>query len=148
MAEQLNKEEYIKSLNEKMAEQLYKILQKSTAENSVSKKNEDFNNINCLKCKKRCRTKATYCTKGKHWIHYNCESLSNDKIKAIEDNDNDDYTCKLCHNNTSVRKVLAIETIQSTYTTSAESILSEENDHRSDETSHEQDEQNVSWNIN
>ena len=46
-----HKEEYIKSLNEKMAEQLYKILQKSTAENSVSKKNEDFNNINCLKCK-------------------------------------------------------------------------------------------------
>ena len=51
MAEQLNKEEYIKSLNEKIAEQLYKILQKSTAENSVSKKPEDFNNINCLKCK-------------------------------------------------------------------------------------------------
>jgi hypothetical protein len=108
-----NKEEYIKSPNEKMAEQLNKILQNSTVESSVSKRNEDFHNINCLKCKKRCRTKGTYCTKGKHWIHYNCERLSNDKIKAIEDND--DYTCKLCHNNTPVRKVLAIETIHMYY---------------------------------
>lgn len=49
----------------------------------------------------------------------------------------------MCHNNTPVRKVLTIETIQSTCTTSAKSILSEENDHRSDEISHEQDEQYV-----
>jgi len=142
-----NKEEYIKNLNEKMAEQLNKILQNSTAESSIIKKNEDFDNINCLKCKKRCRTKGTYCTKGKHWIHYNCERLSNDEIKAIEDIDNDDYTCKMCHNTTPVRKVLAIETIQSTCTTSAESILSEGNDHRSDETSHEQDELNDMQNV-
>ena len=51
----------------------------------------------------------------------------------------------IIHVNCVTTKVLAIETIQSTCTTSAESILSEENDHRSDETSHEQDEQYVSF---
>ena len=53
-------------------------------------------NISCFKCNKNCRTRSTYCTTGKHWIHYRCQKLTEIEIKKVEKTrPTEEYTCKL-----------------------------------------------------
>ncbi|CAC5386529.1 unnamed protein product [Mytilus coruscus] len=40
--------------------------------------------IECIKCKKNCRTRGAYCTTGKHWVHYKCQNLISQEIVEIE----------------------------------------------------------------
>jgi hypothetical protein len=47
-------------------------------------------------CIKKCKTKSTYCTEGGHWVHYNCEKLSNKEIENVEQGQNSEYTCTIC----------------------------------------------------
>jgi uncharacterized membrane protein len=53
-------------------------------------------NISCFKCNKNCRTRSTYRTTGKHWIHYRCQKLTEIEIKKVEKTrPKEEYTCKL-----------------------------------------------------
>lgn len=80
-ATQNNTEAHLTNLNVRMAEPLTKLLQTRLVDKSTMPQETDElsnppissrSSINCIKCK----TKSTYCTDGKHWIHYNCEKLS------------------------------------------------------------------------
>ena len=52
----------------------------------------------CIKCKKNVKSKSTYCTYGSHWIHYNCERLSQNEIQVVEKSKPDaEYKCKVCN---------------------------------------------------
>ena len=94
----------LKALNELFIEQLNKLLAGSTAVHSEStitnmkqiKNSEKEEDIQCLKCNRPCRKKASFCTNGEHWIHYNCEKLSPEEIQINENYLDGSYTCKMC----------------------------------------------------
>ena len=94
----------LKALNELFIEQLNKLLAGSTAVHSEStitnmkqiKNLEKEEDIQCLKCNRPCRKKASFCTSGEHWIHYNCEKLSPEEIQINENDLDGSYTCKMC----------------------------------------------------
>ncbi|CAC5407356.1 unnamed protein product [Mytilus coruscus] len=44
---------------------------------------------------KKCRTRSTYCSSGQHWVHYNCQRLSIKEIEIIEQEELEDYTCRI-----------------------------------------------------
>lgn len=111
----INSERSLTDLNRKMEEQLNSLLRLIEGQKNQGNENSDPHdsattkhkpvctpkmtikeNITCLKCKKACRTKSTFCTKGKHWIHYNCEKLTKDEIKQIEECNSDIYNCRIC----------------------------------------------------
>ena len=82
----------LKVLNELLIEQLNKLLSGSTAVDSDTtdanpkqvKSSGKEGDIQCLKCDRPCRKKATFCTEMSHWIHYYCERLSSEEIKTNE----------------------------------------------------------------
>ncbi|CAC5407357.1 unnamed protein product [Mytilus coruscus] len=45
--------------------------------------------------KKKCRTRSTYCSSGQHWVHYICQRLSIKEIETIEEEELEDYTCRI-----------------------------------------------------
>ncbi|CAC5399464.1 unnamed protein product [Mytilus coruscus] len=53
---------------------------------------------NCPICNKRCTNncKAVGCDTCDQWFHYECEKLSTEEIKIIEENGDDSYICKTC----------------------------------------------------
>jgi hypothetical protein len=119
-ATQNNTEAHLKNLSVKMAEQLTKPLQARLVDNSTMPQETDelsnpsissSSSINCIKCKKKYKTKSTYsvsyCTEGRHWVHYNCEKLSNKEIE--NKGQNSEYTCKICRNNKAKTSMIAIE---------------------------------------
>ena len=117
-ATQNNTEAHLKNLSVKMAEQLTKLLQARLVDNSTrSQETNELSNppisssssINCIKCKKKYKTKSTYCTEGRHWVHYNCEKLSNKEIENVEQGQNSEYTCNICRNNKAKTSMIAIE---------------------------------------
>ena len=63
--------------------------------NEVSKQCSEV--AKCIKCKKKCKTRGTYCTYGKHWIHCFCEKLTNTEIDKLQNgDDSDEYICTIC----------------------------------------------------
>ncbi|CAC5401569.1 unnamed protein product [Mytilus coruscus] len=46
------------------------------------------------RCTNKC--KAVGCDTCDQWLHYDCEALSPEKIKIIEENGDDNYICKAC----------------------------------------------------
>jgi hypothetical protein len=117
-ATQNNIEAHLKNLSVKMAEQLTKLLQARLVDNSTrSQETNELSNpsisssssINCIKCKNKYKTKSTYCTEGRHWVHYNCEKLSNKEIENVEQGQNSEYTCNICRNNKAKTSMIAIE---------------------------------------
>jgi len=52
--------------------------------------------VNCIKCNRLCRTKASYCDLGRHWVHYNCEKLDTKEIIAVEKKNTSKHDCKIC----------------------------------------------------
>jgi hypothetical protein len=117
-ATQTNTEAHLKNLSVKMTEQLTKLLQARLVDNSTRPQETDelsnppissSSSINCIKCKKKYKTKSTYCTEGRHWVHYNCEKLSNKEIENVEQGQNSEYTCTICRNNKAKTSMIAIE---------------------------------------
>ena len=67
------------------------------------------NDIKCVKCKKNCKSRGTFCTIGSHWVHYNCERLTNEEITRIEKSKDENYMCKICQNEPPKKVTLEIE---------------------------------------
>ena len=104
-----NIEGSLDELNEKLADQLEGIL----SQRCTSTQNEDQiainpENISCFKCNKNCRTRGTYCTTGKHWIHYRCQKLTEIEIKKVDKTrPKEEDTCKLCYDPKSNKLAIA-----------------------------------------
>lgn len=130
---------YIETLNTKLAEQLEKLV--STKSTKNEKENTELaitSNINeqteakCTKCKKKCKTRGTYCTHGKHWIHYNCEKLSSSEIENLQkSNDCEEYTCNICKKQSKPVKLMLCHSVDNY--AQPKMILSEGNATRSEE---------------
>ena len=94
----------IDKLNQSLALQLETLL---TNNGTVNHENRDCEEtgttiygIQCIKCKRNCKNRSTYCSTGKHWVHYRCEKLPEEAILAIESSSEDqEYTCKFCKHN-------------------------------------------------
>lgn len=128
----LTSEHTLKSLNELLKSQLINLIEdRNQTHNKREKPVEETESpprspvdILCAKCKKACRTKATLCTHGNHWVHYNCEKLTNDEINIIENSKSITYKCKLCE---SVGGSLILKRVGVKKSTSmAQEILDEE----------------------
>ena len=92
-----NIEGSLDELNEKLADQLEGLLsQRCTSIQNEHQIAINPENISCVKCNKNCRTRGTYYTTGKHWIHYRCQKLTEIEIKKVEKTrPKEEYTCKL-----------------------------------------------------
>ncbi|VDI64839.1 Hypothetical predicted protein [Mytilus galloprovincialis] len=93
----------LKRLNEKLEEELHKLTNQLTQDltpqdNNTSHRPLNYNDeAQCSKCNRNVQSRAIYCDKGHHWVHYRCIKLSDAEIEAAEKlNDNEYYTCKLC----------------------------------------------------
>jgi hypothetical protein len=90
----------IKNLNQKREEELTKL--KSTQEQigvklAIPDNTVENHNAKCFKCNRNVQSRALFCDKGQHWVHYRCLKLNSDEIRLSETQDrNEDYTCKLC----------------------------------------------------
>ena len=84
-------------------------------------------NIKCKKCNKNCRKRSSFCSYGEHWVHYNCERLTDVEIREIETSKPDEqYTCKLCSTNSEYKSSLSIPSIGNSTADHAYDILLEE----------------------
>jgi len=94
-------------LNHQLADQLEDLLNRGQNSSQTEFRNPtspETQNISCLKCNKKCRTRSTYCTTGKHWIHYRCQNLTETEIEKIEKTKpEEEYTCKVCYDPTNNR---------------------------------------------
>ena len=52
-------------------------------------------NVNCVKCKKTCKSRGAYCELNDHWIHYKCDKLSEKEITSINE-ESSAYVCSMC----------------------------------------------------
>ena len=52
--------------------------------------------VNCIKCNRLWRTKASYCDLGRHWVHCNCEKLDTKESIAVEKKNTSKHDCKIC----------------------------------------------------
>ena len=94
----------LKSLNQALENQLNKLLKYSdNPGNSVNQQRPSeletckCSESICIKCKRNIQSKAVFCDKGNHWIHYHCERLSKADIESIEKtSSNKTYCCKVC----------------------------------------------------
>ena len=67
--------------------------QQRSSELETCKRSESI----CIKCKRNIQSKAVFCDKGNHWIHYHCERSSKADIESIEKtSSNETYCCKVC----------------------------------------------------
>lgn len=103
---------------------------KDKNENSINTSTETQNikcnstqDINCIKCKRPCKTKSSYCDKGHHWTHYKCEKLSEEEITKIEEDKTTDHHCKICISQNATNTTL----VQVTAIDLSREILDEEN---------------------
>ncbi|CAC5412448.1 unnamed protein product [Mytilus coruscus] len=44
----------------------------------------------------KCRTRSTFCSSGQHWVHFNCLRISTKEIESLEQEELEDYTCRIC----------------------------------------------------
>ena len=51
--------------------------------------------IECLICKRNCKKRAVQCDSCDRWLHYNCEKLTEDEVKMIENRQDYSYKCKM-----------------------------------------------------
>ena len=91
----------LKMLNQLMAKQLQQAIEARSGNCDPSRlkcpKSVTDKDNECFKCKRNLKSRATWCDKGEHWIHYNCERLTEDEIRKIQaEPDSKAYTCKLC----------------------------------------------------
>ena len=89
----------VKNINSMLEEQLeYLLTNIKERKQQKHSKTPDIikEDINCIKCKRSCRTKASYCDLGRHWVHYNCEKLDTKEIVDIEDQNISKRHCKIC----------------------------------------------------
>ena len=107
----------IDKLNQSLAIQIETLL---TNKGSVNHENSDCEetgtatySIQCIKCKRNCKNRSTYCSMGKHLVHNRCKKLWEEAIHVIESSSEDqEYTCKFCkHNNDSSIPILLSLTI-------------------------------------
>ena len=90
------------ALNQIMAHQLQQAIERQSSmvnESTVKKCPRSITDKDneCFKCKRNLKSRATWCDTGMHWIHYNCERLSEEEIRKIQaEPDSEAYTCKLC----------------------------------------------------
>ena len=138
----------VKVVNEMMETQLETLLEsiRKTKQSASSGANEPVGvaeNIVCIKCKRSCRTRSLYCYLGMHWTHYKCEKLSTTEITAIEQDNKNEYQCKICK----AKIKGAIQTPVTKDVDLAREILDEEQDIALDCRSHELDTCSVCNNI-
>ena len=87
----------IDQLNRDLGHQLEHLLNNV----DINKMNNNHENVEtgdatCPKCNKKCRTRSTYCIAGQHWVHYKCQTPTDQEINEIENSKSDDqYQCKL-----------------------------------------------------
>lgn len=88
----------IQELNKQLRNELQKLLLNNQNRDSNSQATlEDLSSVMCTKCHKICRTRSIFCNVGNHWIHYQCQKLTETEIQAIENSNADDhYECKIC----------------------------------------------------
>lgn len=55
-------------------------------------------NIDCPRCKKKCRSRSAFCEMGAHWIHYFCDRLGEAVIHRLTHDKGFIYNCKHCIN--------------------------------------------------
>ena len=72
----------------------------------------DEEDIKCIKCKKNCKSRGSFCSYGSHWVHYNCERLTKEEIMNIEKCKDEDYRCKICINTSPNKITLKIPAIK------------------------------------
>lgn len=90
----------IKNLNGKLEEEVMNL--KSNQEQIGVKRvipdnTVENHNDKCFKCNRNVQSRALFCDKGQHWVHYRCLKLNSDEIRLLETQyRNEDYTCKLC----------------------------------------------------
>ena len=73
----------------------------------IKKQNEESDSdteAKCIKCNKNVKTRAVYCT-GKHWVHYNCDRLSDTDIKLLSAENYLLYRCKTCNGEISLPEI-------------------------------------------
>lgn len=92
----------IEEINKMFGDLLETLLQasiKSPHNTNINETNQDDQyNSTCPRCNKQCKTRSALCTKGKRWIHYRCQKLTNQEIQAIEQAHVDEnYTCNICN---------------------------------------------------
>ena len=61
-----------------------------------NEENHSETDAKCIKCNKNVKTRAVYCT-GKHWVHFNCDKLSDAEIKLLSTERYLLYRCKTCN---------------------------------------------------
>ena len=129
----------IKNLNQKLEEELTKL--KITQEQigvklAIPDNTVENHNAKCFKCNRNVQSRALFCDKGQHWVHYWCLKLNSDEIRLLETQDrNEDYICKLCieiidtsqSKSRTIQKVAeASDTVTYKQLTSAQAMLDEE----------------------
>ena len=90
-----DKNKTITELNEIMKSKLEQALPGRSVQQKYTDK-DGRASIKCFKCKKKCRTRSTVCSTCQHWIHYNCKRLSTKEIESLEQEELEDYTCRIC----------------------------------------------------
>lgn len=128
----------IVKLNELMRRKLEEAVNKKDQESNMTDTNS---NIDCIKCRRACRSRSTYCNTGNHWVHYRCQKLSPMEIEEAEADELGHYTCKLCKpthdtNGTNTNAQISINgtTYDSDRNHGALSLLNEISEIRTDET--------------
>ena len=90
----------ISQLNAKLRTQLDRVLNCKAMARKDNEKIQSTQEIadkaQCVKCKKNVKSKAVYCEASDHWIHYNCDKLSEKEITDIEKHKESSYVCKKC----------------------------------------------------
>ena len=91
----------ITELNALLAKQLSEVLsinnkQQNTTAITESDSVEHQKSIKCIKCGKNCQSRAAFCEKTFHWIHYRCDKLSAETVHKIENDTIYKYECQVC----------------------------------------------------
>ena len=94
----MNDNSDIKSLNDLLKTELQNLMDKMNKSNyqNVETNPVKSTDINCIKCNRPCRSKASFCDVGQHWVHYNCEKLDVFEIQQLENDNSSVHQCKIC----------------------------------------------------
>ena len=121
----------IEEINKMLGDLLEALLQtsiKSPHNTNINETNQDDQyNSTCPRCNKQCKTRSALCTKGKRWIHYRCQKLTNQEIQAIEQAEVDEnYTCNTCNKEETLVKVPEISQVIQEESTHLKQLITEE----------------------
>ena len=90
------------------------VMQVPLAGDIASKSKASVENIECPRCKKKCRSRSVFCEKGAHWIHYFCDGLSETDIHRLAHDKGFIYNSKRCLNkkDTVVKRLVCGSSVQ------------------------------------